>query len=52
MVKVNFVRESGETLSTEVPVGYTIMEAAKQLDLPEICPSLDTIAGITRLSRA
>ena len=36
MVKVNFVRESGETLSTEIPVGYTIMEAAKELDLPEI----------------
>jgi 2Fe-2S ferredoxin len=36
MVKVNFVREGGETLSTEIPVGYTIMEAAKELDLPEI----------------
>jgi 2Fe-2S ferredoxin len=36
MVKVNFVRENGETLSTEIPVGYTIMEAAKELDLPEI----------------
>jgi 2Fe-2S ferredoxin len=36
MVKVNFVRDSGETLSVDMPVGYTIMEAAKQLDLPEI----------------
>jgi len=36
MVKVNFVRDSGETLSTEVPVGHSIMEAAKELDLPEI----------------
>ena len=36
MVKVNFVRDSGETLSVDMPVGYTIMEAAKELDLPEI----------------
>ena len=35
MVRVNFIRDT-ETLSVDVPVGYTIMEAAKQLDLPEI----------------
>ena len=35
MVKVNFIRGS-ETLSVDVPVGHTIMEAAKELDLPEI----------------
>ena len=35
MVKVNFIRGS-ETLSVDVPVGRTIMEAAKELDLPEI----------------
>ena len=36
MVKVNFIRDSGETLSVDMPVGYTIMEAAKELDIPEI----------------
>ena len=39
MVKVNFIRETEGiryTLSTDVPVGRTIMEAAKELDLPEI----------------
>jgi len=36
MVKVNFIRDGGETLSVDMPVGYTIMEAAKELDLPEI----------------
>ena len=36
MVKVNFVRDGGETLSVEVPVGHSMMEAAKELDLPEI----------------
>ena len=35
MVKVNFKRDN-ETLSVDVPVGHTIMEAAKELDLPEI----------------
>ena len=35
MVRVNFIRDT-ETLSVDVPVGYTLMEAAKQLDLPEI----------------
>ena len=35
MVRVNFIRDT-ETLSVDVPVGYTMMEAAKQLDLPEI----------------
>ena len=35
MVKVNFKRDN-ETLSVDVPVGRTIMEAAKELDLPEI----------------
>ena len=35
MVKVNFIRDD-ETLSVDVPVGHTIMEAAKELDLPEI----------------
>ena len=35
MVKVNFVRDE-ETLSVDMPVGYTLMEAAKELDLPEI----------------
>ena len=35
MVKVNFIRDN-ETLSVDMPVGYTIMEAAKELDLPEI----------------
>ena len=35
MVKVNFIRDD-ETISVDVPVGYTIMEAAKELDLPEI----------------
>jgi 2Fe-2S ferredoxin len=35
MVKVNFIRGT-ETLSVDVPVGRTIMEAAKELDLPEI----------------
>ena len=35
MVKVNFIRDT-EVLSVDVPVGRTIMEAAKELDLPEI----------------
>jgi len=35
LVKVNFIRDD-ETISVDVPVGYTIMEAAKELDLPEI----------------
>ena len=35
MVRVNFIRDT-ETLSVDVPVGSTIMEASKQLDLPEI----------------
>ena len=35
MVRVNFIRDT-ETLSVDVPVGYTMMEAAKQLDLPEL----------------
>ena len=35
MVKVNFLRGT-EKLSVDVPVGHTIMEAAKELDLPEI----------------
>jgi len=35
MVKVNFIRGT-ETLSVDVPVGRTIMEAAKELGLPEI----------------
>ena len=35
MVRVNFIRDT-ETLSVDVPVGYPMMEAAKQLDLPEI----------------
>ena len=35
MVKVNFIRDT-ETLSVDVPVGRTIMEAAKELDLREI----------------
>ncbi len=35
MVKVNFIRDN-ETISVDMPVGRTIMEAAKELDLPEI----------------
>ena len=35
MVKVNFIRDT-EVLSVDMPVGRTIMEAAKELDLPEI----------------
>jgi len=35
MVKVNFIRDA-EVLSIDMPVGRTIMEAAKELDLPEI----------------
>ena len=35
MVKVNFIRDN-ETLSVDMPVGRTVMEAAKELDLPEI----------------
>ena len=35
MVRVNFIRGT-EKLSVDVPVGRTIMEAAKELDLPEI----------------
>ena len=35
MVKVNFIRDT-ETISVDMPVGSTIMEAAKELDLPEI----------------
>lgn len=35
MVKVNFIRVN-ETISVDMPVGRTIMEAAKELDLPEI----------------
>ena len=35
MVKVNFIRDT-ETISVDMPVGRTIMEAAKELDLPEI----------------
>ena len=36
MVKVHFVRDDNETITVEVPAGYTHMEAAKQADLPEI----------------
>jgi len=36
MVKVNFVRNDTETISVDVPVGYTVMEAAKMADIPEI----------------
>ena len=36
MVKVHFVRDDNETITVEVPAGYTLMEAAKQADLPEI----------------
>jgi len=35
MVKVNFIRDA-ETISVDMPVGRTIMEAAKELDLPDI----------------
>ena len=35
MVKVNFIRDT-ETISVDMPVGRTIMEAAKELGLPEI----------------
>ena len=35
MVKVNFIRDN-EVLSTDMPVGSTMMEAAKDLGLPEI----------------
>ena len=35
MVKVNFIRDD-ETLSVDVPAGWTVMEAAKELDLREI----------------
>ena len=35
MVKVNFIGDA-ETISVDMPVGRTIMEAAKELDLPEI----------------
>ena len=35
MVKVNFIRDT-ETISVDVPVGHTLMEAAKILCLPEI----------------
>ncbi len=35
MVKVNFIRDD-EVLSTDMPVGSTMMEAAKDLGLPEI----------------
>ena len=36
MVKVNFVRNDTETISVDVPVGHTVMEAAKMADIPEI----------------
>ena len=35
MVKVNFKRDD-EVISVDMPVGRTIMEAAKELGLPEI----------------
>ena len=35
MVKVNFIRDT-ETISVDMPAGRTIMEAAKELGLPEI----------------
>ena len=35
MVKVNFIRDD-EVISTDMPVGSTMMEAAKDLGLPEI----------------
>ena len=35
MVKVNFIRD-GEVISTDMPVGSTLMEAAKDLNLREI----------------
>ena len=35
MVKVNFKRDN-EIISVDMPVGRTIMEAAKELGLPEI----------------
>ena len=35
MVKVNFIRDT-ETISVDMPVGRTIMEAAKDLNLREI----------------
>ena len=35
MVKVNFIRDD-EVISTDMPVGSTLMEAAKDLNLREI----------------
>ena len=35
MVKVNFIRDN-ETISVDMLFGRTIMEAAKELGLPEI----------------
>ena len=35
MVKVNFIRDT-EVISVDMPAGRTLMEAAKELDLPEI----------------
>ena len=36
MVKVNFIRNGIETISVDVPVGRTVMEAAKEADIEEI----------------
>ena len=37
MVKVNFISADGTYVSSiDVPAGHTVMEAAKELDLPEI----------------
>ncbi len=35
MVRVNFIRNT-ETIPVDVPSGFTVMEAAKQADIPEI----------------
>ena len=36
MITVHFIRDNNEKITVKVPVGHTVMEAAKEADLPEI----------------
>ncbi len=43
MVKVNFIRDT-ETISVDMPVGRTIMEAAKELDFSDAAKRPNEVA--------
>lgn len=36
MITVNFIRTNNDVVQVKVPIGWTIMEAAKEADLDEI----------------